>query len=372
MPVRGDGGAIAPRAAPLTVAGRDGRFGRNWDLSATRTARYVPADPGSGGPLLPTRRIGILGYDDVQALDVIGPSDAFTAVPPDPATGRPPYDVVILGLTGQTFRTESGIVMRAHAALPAPRLRLDTLIIPGGRAMRAAGPQAKAAAWIRARAPRIRRIASVCTGAYALAASGLVDGCHVATHWKFASDLADRFPKVHVDPEPLFIKGERFSTSAGITAGIDLALSLIEDDCGPAAALAVARELVVFLKRDGGQQQFSEPLQFQAEAADRFADLVAWINGHLDADLSVELLAGRVFMSPRHFSRTFRERFGRSPAEFVERVRLDEAARRLSRSRAAIDRVARSVGFATADGFRRAFERRFGVPPSRYRSRFAT
>ena len=321
---------------------------------------------------MPTRRIGILGYDDVQALDVIGPSDAFTAVPPDPITGRPQYEVVILGLNGRTFTTESGIVMRAQMSLPAPRLRLDTLIVPGGRGMRTPGPQAKAAAWIRERAPRIRRVVSICTGAYALAASGLVDGRRVTTHWKFADDLARRFPKIRVDAEPLFIKNDHFSTSAGITAGIDLALSLIEDDCGPAAALTVARELVVFLKRDGGQQQFSEPLKFQADASDRFGDLVAWISGHLDADLSVETLAERVFLSPRHFSRRFREHFDASPADFVERLRLDEAARRLASSRAGVDRVARSVGFATPDGFRRAFERQFGVPPSRYRARFAS
>lgn len=318
-----------------------------------------------------TRRIGILGYNNVQALDIVGPSDAFTSVPAGPGTERPVYEVVLLGLDGRTFTTESGIVMRAHLTLPARRLRLDTLIIPGGRAMRERGPQAKAAAWIRQQAPHIRRIASVCTGAYALAASGLVDGHRVTTHWKFAADLARRFPRVRVDADPLFIKDGRVSTSAGITAGIDLALSLIEDDCGPAAALAAARELVVFLKRDGGQHQFSEPLQFQVDATDRFTDLLAWIAGHLDDDLSVEALAQRVFLSPRHFSRTFRERFDTSPADFVERVRLDEAARRLAGSRAGVDRIARSVGFATADGFRRAFERQFGVPPTRYRSRFA-
>lgn len=319
---------------------------------------------------MPTRRIGILVYDGVQALDVIGPSDAFTVLPPDPATGRPPYDVVLIGITGRTFTTESGIVMRAHTTLPAPRLRLDTLIIPGGRGIREPGPQARAAAWINARAPRIRRIASVCTGAYALAASGLLNGRRATTHWRFAADLARQFPQVRVDADPLFIKDGQICTSAGITAGIDLALSLIEDDCGPAAALAVARDLVVFLKRDGGQHQFSEPLQFQAETTDRFADLVAWINGHLAGDLSVETLAQRVFLSPRQFSRAFHKSFDLSPAAFVERVRLDEAARRLSATRAAVDRIARSVGFATPDGFRRAFERRFGVPPSRYRARF--
>lgn len=321
----------------------------------------------------PTRRIGVLGYDGIQALDVVGPSDAFSAVRVDGKGAEdPPYEVILIGLDGRHFTTESGIVMQAQATVPAPRLRLDTLIVPGGRGLREVGAQQRAAAWIRERAPRIRRVASVCTGVYALAATGLLDGRRVTTHWRFAADLARRFPKVRVDADALYLKDGPFYTSAGITAGIDLSLALIEEDHGPRAALAVARELVVFLKRPGGQKQFSEPLQFQADSADRFADLVAWISGHLEEDLSVESLAARVFLSPRQFSRSFRKSYGTSPAAFVEAMRLDEAGRRLCSSRATIERVARSVGFGSDDGFRRAFERRFGVSPGSYRSRFAS
>ncbi len=320
-----------------------------------------------------TRRIGILAFNDVQALDVIGPSDAFTLVRADDTDtpGVQPYEITVIGVTGRRVTAESGVMLQANVVLPAPRLRLDTLIIPGGRGIR--GPVAETvAAWIRERAPRIRRIAAVCTGIYGLAPTGLIDGRHVTTHWRFAADLARRYPALRVDADALYLKDGPFYTSAGITAGIDLALALIEEDCGPRAALATARDLVMFVKRPGGQNQFSEPLQFQADSADRFADLVAWINGHLNGDLSVETLARRVFLSPRQFSRTFKGAYGTSPAAFVETMRLDEAGRRLAESRAPVDRIARSVGFASDDGFRRAFERRFGVSPRSYRARFAS
>lgn len=320
------------------------------------------------------RRIGILAYDDVQALDVIGPSDAFSAVraPGENGRGGAAYEVVVIGLDGRRFTAESGLVLEAHAEASERGPDLDTLVVPGGRALRASETRERAAAWILERAPRIRRVAAVCTGAYALAATGLLDGRRVTTHWRHASDLARRYPKLRVEPDALYLQDGPFYTSAGITAGIDLVLALIEEDHGPHVALAVARELVVFLKRPGGQNQFSEPLRFQERSADRFADLVGWISGHLDDALSVEVLAARVFMSPRHFSRTFKQEYGTAPAAFVERMRLEEAARRLCSSGAAIRSIARSVGFASDDGFRRAFERRFGISPTSYRSRFAS
>lgn len=328
-----------------------------------------------------TRRIGFLGYDQIQALDLIGPSDAFASdafadelaadsgaetsiLPP-----RPPYEVVIIGLTGKRFVTSSGIVMHADVVVPAP-IKLDTLIIPGGSGLRRPGMSERAAAWIASRAPNIRRVASVCTGIYALARTGLLDGRRVATHWSAAADVARRFPTLQVEPDALFLKDGQFYTSAGITAGIDLALAMIEEDHGPRAALAVAREMVVYFKRPGGQQQFSEPLQFQLETADRFADLAAWIQSHLRAELSVDVLAARTFLSVRQFSRAFKTRFRTTPAAFVEEARLGEATRRLTAQGANIGSVARSVGYASEDAFRRAFERRFGVSPSNYRRRF--
>jgi transcriptional regulator GlxA family with amidase domain len=323
-----------------------------------------------------TRRIGFLGFDGVQALDLVGPADAFTsdafgAAATDVESGVPahPYEIVVVGLYGKRFVASSGLTMRADVTVPTAT-RLDTLVVPGGAGLRRPGVAERAAAWVANRAPHIRRVASVCTGLYGLAPTGLLDGRHVATHWSAASDIARRFPALRLDPDALFLKDGPFYTSAGITAGIDLALAMIEEDHGPRAALAVAREMVVYFKRPGGQQQFSEPLRFQTESADRFADLAAWIQSHLRTDLSVDALAARTFLSVRQFSRAFKQRFGATPATFVAEARLGEASRRLSSRGASIDAVARSVGYTSEDVFRRAFERRFGVSPSSYRSRF--
>src|SRR6185503_12115529 len=233
---------------------------------------------------------------------------------------------------------------------------LDTLIVPGGSGLRAGGLAERVAKWVSGRATNIRRIASVCTGIYGLAPTGLLDGRDVATHWGFADDVQRRFPKLRVDRDALFHKADRFYTSAGISAGIDLALAMIEEDLGPEAALAVAREMVVYLKRSGGQNQYSEPLRFQVESSDRFADIAAWIPTHLRADLSVEALAQRACLSVRQFSRAFKDRFQVTPAVFVEEARLTEACRRLAARRSSVEAVARSVGYASDDAFRRAFE----------------
>lgn len=319
------------------------------------------------------RRIGILGFDSIQALDLVGPADAFgsdaLAAPEYLIDGSPPYEVVIVGLAGKRFAASSGLEFHARHVVPT-NLRLDTLIVPGGAGLRRSGLADRAAQWIAARAPHIRRIATVCTGIYGLAPTGLLDGRAVATHWAFVGDVQKKFPKLRVDPDALFLKDGKFYSSAGISAGIDLALAMIEEDLGPNAALAVAREMVVYLKRSGGQQQYSEPLRFQVEATDRFADLAAWIPEHLRNDLSVEALAERACLSVRQFTRAFKERFDTTPAAFVEEARLNEACRRLASRRASIESVARSIGYASDDAFRRAFERRFGVSPSHYRSRF--
>lgn len=319
------------------------------------------------------RRIGILGYDGFQALDLVGPAEAFAAAHSDGDNGTPDpsYEIVIIGLTGRRFVSETGLTMQADTT-PEKSPRLDTLIIPGGRTMRTTATGAKTVAFVNANAAAIRRIASVCTGIYGLAPTGLLDGRRVTTHWRFAAEVAERFPALRVEADALYIKDGRFYTSAGITAGIDLSLALIEEDHGPTEALAVARELVVYLKRPGGQQQFSEPLQFQLKSADRFADLTAWMADHLAADLSVEALAARTFLCARQFSRVFRQAYGTSPAAFVEELRMGEASRRLSSRRIDVESVARSVGYRSVDVFRRAFERRFGVSPGSYRSRFTT
>ena len=316
-------------------------------------------------------RVGLIGYDGVQALDIVGPSDAFTIAELESENGKrqPCYEVTIIGITNKPFCAESGVAFEPHTTLThAPTL--DTLIIPGGRGARIGKSGSLIAKWISSRAKRIRRIASVCTGVYALAPTGLLDGRRVTTHWRFADDVARRFPKLRVDHDALFLKDGPFYTAAGITASVDLALALIEEDYGPRVALSVARELVVFLKRSGGQKQYSEPLEFQINSADRFADLASWMVEHMRGDLSLAALAKRVCLSPRHFVRRFKQTFGGTPAAFVENLRLDEARRRLSEHTQTIENVASSVGFQSDDVFRRAFQRRFGVKPSSYRNRF--
>jgi transcriptional regulator GlxA family with amidase domain len=315
-------------------------------------------------------RVGLVGYDDVQGLDLVGPADAFSIPIADgKERGGGCYEVIILGLSRKSFRTESGIAMKPHCALDeAPAL--DTLIIPGGKGIRLGPAGEIIGRWLRTRAKNIRRVASVCTGIYALASSGLLDGRKVTTHWRFAPDVARRFSRLCLEPDALFLKDGRFYTAGGITASIDLALALIEEDLGPAVALSVARELVVYLKRSGGQKQYSEPLEFQVQSSDRFSDLAAWLPTHLQADLSLSVLAKRVSLSPRQFHRRFKESFGHTPSHFVQNLRLEEARRRLSERTQTVESVAMSVGFQSDDAFRLAFKKRYGVGPRNYRSRF--
>jgi len=317
-------------------------------------------------------RIGIVGYDDVQALDLVGPADAFTVANNVGANGhspKPRYELIILGLTTKPFRSESGIRFHPDVCLgKAPAL--DTLIVPGGRSLRQSRVSEPIAAWIQHRAPNVRRIASVCTGIYGLAPTGLLDGRSVTTHWRFAADVARRFPRLNVHDNALFLRDGAFYTAGGITASVDLALSLIQEDYDASLALAVARELVVYLKRSGGQSQYSEPLRFQSNVNDRFAELASWMHEHLANDLSLEALARQVCLSPRQCARRFKQAFGATPAIFVESLRIEEARRRLTERSQTIETIAASVGFHSDDVFRRAFQRRFGVKPSSYRDRF--
>jgi transcriptional regulator GlxA family with amidase domain len=312
-----------------------------------------------------SRRIGILIFDGMTALDVVGPADAFASA----GSAAPAYEVVTIGLTRQRCVAESGLLVQPSHTID-DALALDTLLVPGGSGLRERRVNRRAANWIGERARHVRRIASVCTGIYGIAPTGLLDGRRVTTHWRFAEDVATRFPKLKVCANDLFIKDGAFYTSAGVTAGIDLSLSLIEEDLGSSAALAVARELVVYMRRDGGQAQFSEPLRFQSSAPDRFSNLAAYIAAHLDGDLSVDVLARKMAVSPRQLNRQCNDVLGCSPAELVQRIRLDEAKSRLLRRETTVSVVAESLGIRSADVFRRAFERRFGINPSAYRARF--
>ena len=319
------------------------------------------------------KHVAIVGFEDMMSLDLTGPLEAFTSARIESPSARrePCYKVTIAALGAKSFRSESGLRMTASCSLSSLR-QVDTLIIPGGRSMRDPAINAKLADWISRSVREIRRVATVCTGAYGLAATGLLNGSRATTHWMFCRDLAARYPKIKVDANALYIRQGKFYTSAGVTAGIDLSLALIEEDFGPQVALAVARELVVYLKRPGGQEQYSEPLKFQAQSSSRFAELAPWMMAHLERDLSVERLAEQVCLCPRQFSRRFKYEFKSSPAAFVQRLRLDEARKRLSAAESSVEAVARSVGFQDPDSFRRAFVKRFGVAPSTFRGRFVT
>lgn len=307
------------------------------------------------------RLIGMVCFDTVTALDLTGPAEVFGTANEHYANA---YQLIVLASVMKPMKADVGLKLLPDAKLDgAPPL--DTIIIPGGAALRDPLASTPIVNWLRQRR-RTRRIASVCTGIYALGATGLLDGRRATTHWRFASDVAQRFPKISVDPNAIYVQDGNLFTSAGITAGIDLALALVEDDLGRRAALRVARELVVYLKRSGGQLQFSEPLRFQTRASDRFADLPNFIVANLSKDLSVEVLADRAGLGVRHFSRRFRAVFGVPPATYVEQIRLDVSRDRLVASGRTIDNVATSVGYVSADSFRRAFERRFGITPSLY------
>src|SRR3974390_42948 len=307
-----------------------------------------------------------------MGLDLVGPLEAFGSarVSAGPGKTEEAYRITVAALGSKTFRSEFGLAFTAAKYLSEIR-EADTLLVPGGRGMRCGDNAQRLSAWLRKNGGAVRRIASICTGIYGMAASGLLNGRTVATHWKHTTDLAKRFPKLRVDPNSLYLKDGKYWTAAGVTAGIDLALALIEEDFGPEVAIAVARELVVYMKRPGGQEQYSAPLQFQLQARGRFADLLPWMHAHLEQDLSVEALAERVWLGPRQFTRRFQQEFGSSPASFVRRMRLDEARQRLSSTDCSVEEVARSVGFSDGDNFRRAFERCFHVAPREYRGRFA-
>jgi transcriptional regulator GlxA family with amidase domain len=314
--------------------------------------------------------IGIVGYPDVVALDIVGPFDAFAIAADIVGGGVPAYRCVLLGTGAEPFAAASGLRFTPECALEGAPQSLDTIIVAGGGGIRKISTSTRISSWLVSRALRTRRIASVCIGIYGLAPTGLLDGRRVATHWRFAPDVARSFPALIVDPDAIYVEDGPFWTSAGITAGIDLALALIEADHGPNVALQTAREMVVYLKRDGGQTQFSAPLRFQTAARDQLGDLVAWMSEHPQDNLSVEALAERVGGSPRNLTRRFINTFGLPPGRVIEILRLDEARRRLVTTRGSIERVAKSVGFHSADVFRRAFERRFRITPRDYRNRF--
>jgi transcriptional regulator GlxA family with amidase domain len=315
------------------------------------------------------RRVAIVAFPDVALLDVAGPADVFSLA--THLTGIA-YDVEIVAATKAPLRSASGIEITPRRALGDLTGPLDTLMVAGGvGAKRAEHEQALVDALGRL-APRSRRVTSVCTGAFLLARAGLLDGRSATTHWKDCDRLARRFPAVRVEPDRIFVRDGNVWTSAGVTAGIDLALALVEDDAGPSGALAVARSLVVFVKRPGGQSQFSTQLQAQLADRDVLRELQAWMADHLAHDLSVDALAERAGMSPRNFARVFRTEVGMPPAAYVQALRTERARVALESTRAPVEVIARQCGFGTPEALRRAMRRRLGVSPAGYRERFSS
>jgi transcriptional regulator GlxA family with amidase domain len=313
----------------------------------------------------------MVAFDAVQLLDVTGPLQVFATANEiiAKAGGPHPYTVGIVARQVPNVTASAGIVL-ATQPLSAPGTPVDTLIVAGGPGVKAAAEDTELVAWVTARASAAQRTASVCTGAWLLAATGMLDGRRATTHWSFCDDLARSFPAVRVEPDPIFVRDGPVWTSAGVTAGIDLALALLEEDLGRDVALAVARYLVVFLKRPGGQAQFSAALSLQAGEAP-FGKLHAWIDANLARDLSLATLAAEAGMSERSFSRRYLEATRLTPARAVERLRVEAARRLLCDTRAPVKRIARQCGFGTEETMRRSFLRLLSTSPQDYRARFS-
>jgi transcriptional regulator GlxA family with amidase domain len=312
--------------------------------------------------------IAIVAPQGVQALDVTGPADVFSEAAAQ--IGEPCYRLQVIGTTDAPVICSSGVVLLPQRMIGDPDEAIDTLLIAGAPAQRGTGESTDLVAWIARRAPSTRRFGSVCTGTFLLAAAGLLSDRRVTTHWQHAAELAAACPEARVEPDRLFVRDGPLCTSAGVTAGIDLALALVEEDHGRALALAVARRLVVFLKRPGGQSQFSAHLAAQIATKSPVQDVQGWILENLSSSLSVEVLAKRAGMSVRNFARVFRGEAGVTPADFVETARVDSARRMLEDTVMPLQRVATRCGFTNVDGLRRAFMRRLSVGPHDYRARF--
>ncbi|MBQ0923878.1 GlxA family transcriptional regulator [Saccharopolyspora endophytica] len=315
-----------------------------------------------------TRTVLALVFDGVLSLDLTGPVEVFAGANAWCAEQGldKAYEIRTASIGGNPVRTSSGLVITPDSALddgPAP----DLLLVPGGEGTR---EQPDVVDWLRGNARRAERLVSVCSGAFLLAEAGLLDGRRATTHWWLCDTLAGRFPEIDVEPEPIFVRDGEVSTSAGVTAGIDLALALVEDDLGREAALTVARYLVVFLRRPGDQSQFSAQLAGQTAQRRSLREVQRWIDEHPEADLAIPALAERANLSPRQFARAFTAEVGTSPGRYVDRVRLEAARRRLEDTDAGIEETARNCGFGTPEAMRRAFIRALGVGPAEYRRRF--
>ena len=322
-----------------------------------------------------SRRVVFLVAPGLEVLDLTGPFQVFNTASrllgKHSGAAVPVYRTEVIALSRQTsLVTNSGLQLRAHGSFQRAHGKIDTVLVVGGENVEEDAVGSRAVQWVREVAARTRRVGSVCTGAFLLARAGLLDGRKATTHWNWCERLARQYPQVKVVPDPIFVRDGNLYTSAGITAGMDLALALVEEDYGPRLALEVARHLVLYLRRSGGQSQFSAALTMQLSDREPLRELQSWMRENLDAPMDVETLARRVSMSQRNFARVFRKETRLTPAKYVERLRVDTARRRLEESRQSLKRIAHECGFGTAGSMRSAFQKLLGVSPGQYRQHF--
>ncbi|AMS22595.1 AraC family transcriptional regulator [Pseudomonas synxantha] len=311
-------------------------------------------------------KIALLAPPRIQMLDLVGPTDVFAEAARQ--LGKPrTYRIAVIGVRPGPIKGTSGLRVETDDCIETFDAHIDTLLIAGSPAIGDITDNLRVLHWVRRQAGKARRVGSVCSGAFVLAAAGLLAGRRATTHWNSSAALARQYPNIQVDADSIFIRDGNLYTSAGITAGMDLALALVEEDHGRDLALSVAREMVMYLKRPGGQSQFSAQLAAQSAERNAIRDIQHYIIEHLATDLSVPLLARHMGMSERNFARVFKADAGQTPAEFVERARIDGARQLLDSADVSLKRLANQVGYANVDGFRRAFVRRLGISPNEYR-----
>src|SRR5438477_1184771 len=326
-------------------------------------------------PSRATRRVVFVAAPGTEILDLVGPLQVFARasemfVRQNPGVS-PIYSIEIVTTSPhRSFVTNCDVRIMAHKTFRKLRGNIDTLLVAGGSAIENDEISAEVVRWLKTIAGRIRRIGSVCTGAMLLARAGLLDGRRATTHWNWCEVLVRRAPRAHVDPDPIFVRDKNVYTSAGVTAGMDLALALVEEDHGSRLALQVARNLVLYLRRPGGQSQFSAALSLQLTERKPFRELESWVLEHLNKPLTVPMLAERVAMSPRNFARVFTKEMKITPAKFVERLRVEAARRRLEESQNSLETIAGECGFANVNSMRNVFQRALRIAPGHYRRHF--
>jgi len=316
------------------------------------------------------KRVGFLLFDQLQLLDISGPMDALDSANQHLIRqgAEPAFELITLALNKRSLKSESGLALTAEASFQQVE-QLDWLIIPGGKGTRAVMNCDKTMSWINQIADKATRIISICTGAYVLAQTGLLEGKRCCSHWRFIDDLVQQFPTINFEAEPLFITDGKLCSSGGLTAGIDLTLSLIQQELGKGTAQATARDLVMYLRRSGDQSQFATPLSVQSSDS-RLQQLQQWLMKNLQKPITVQQMADYASMSERHFRRVFNEHMRMSPKDYLQQLKLEHARGLLMSSSMQIEQIAHSIGISQADIFRRVFKKRFGLTPSEYRQRF--